>query len=108
MSTGYSLLALTGTITLPAFGHLAYKLFFREKSKFYVFAAIFCFIFTSVCTFLALQKLTLGFVYASSAITQGLILILGWRFLSENITRQHVVAISFIIFGVMSFAFSAI
>ena len=108
MNTGYSLLALTGTITLPAFGHLAYKLFFREKNKFYVFAAIFCFIFTSVCTFLALQQLTLGFVYASSAITQGLILILGWYYLSEHISRQHVFAIMLIIFGVMLFAISAI
>lgn len=103
MSTTASLLALSGNITLPALGHLAYKVSVRDRNVFYALIAVVCFALTSVCTYIALQALTLGFVYASSAITQGLILFLGWYFLAEAITRQHIVAVLLISGGVLLF-----
>jgi drug/metabolite transporter (DMT)-like permease len=97
------MIALAGTITLPAIGHLAYKLFVQRRTRGLAMLAISLFALTSICTYLALQGLPLGLVYASSALTQAVITYLGWRYLRERITWRHLCAISLIMAGVALF-----
>ena len=106
--TTLSLAALTGTIALPALGHLAYKFYVLRKTRGLAVLAIALFAATSVCTYLALKGLPLGLVYASSALTQAVITYLGWRYLRERITLRHLCAISLIMAGVALFGFGSL
>lgn len=106
--TTLSLAALTGTIALPALGHLAYKFFVLRRARGLAVLAICLFALTSICTYLALQGLPLGLVYASSALTQAVISYLGWRYLRERITLRHLCAISLIMAGVALFGLGSL
>jgi len=97
-------LALLMALIATAVAQLMYKLFYLKGNVRYVIIAIVLFVTTPAFAYLALKGLGLGVVYMSTAITQVLVLLLAYFFLNEEVNRVHIVAMLFIISGVIVYA----
>lgn len=97
-------LFLVGALASTAFAQLGYKLYFRAGRQAYLTAAVVLFVGASLFAYLALQKLTVGMVYMSTAVTQLLVAGLAWGVLGERLTRDHFIALALIVSGVVLYA----
>lgn len=97
-------LALGGALVTTALAQVAYKLHYGRPGGGWLAAAIAMFVAASVLAYLALRALPVGTVYMSTALTQLLVAALAWRVLREPFTREHGIAMAFIVLGIVVYA----
>jgi drug/metabolite transporter (DMT)-like permease len=95
--------ALSGLILSTSFGQLLYKMYFSRKKLSILMAAVFFFLFAPLCSYVALQELTIGTVYMSTAATQIVVLAASGIVLKERLHPHHFVAALFIVAGIVLF-----
>ncbi|MCJ7701310.1 MAG: EamA family transporter [Anaerolineales bacterium] len=99
-----SWIALIGALFSTALGQAFFKYSFQMKKNTYLAIAIGFFVVTPLLSYIALQRLYISTVYMSTAVTQVIILGLSRFFLKEELTKDHFVAITFILLGVIIFS----
>ncbi|MHC4772731.1 MAG: EamA family transporter [Planctomycetota bacterium] len=93
--------ALVGT----ALGQLNFKLFFVKNrcwTNMIAAAAFFCAV--PFCSYFALRQLSVGLVYMCTSVTQLMVLGLSHYILKEKLTKNHVIALTLIIAGILIYA----
>jgi len=99
----FSVICLTIALIGTAIGQLFFKMHYQHTGKIFLFSALGTFAMVPVFSYLALLNLSLAVVYMSTALTSVLVLVLSHFFLNERITKQHMMAMVFIVFGVLLF-----
>ncbi len=96
--------AIAATVVATAMGQVVYKLFFvRRQIRFLAFTGI-TFLVAQGCCYVALRDLEIGVVYMSTALTHLVIIWASHHVFREKITRDHVLALSLIVCGVVVYA----
>lgn len=99
-----SFIVLAAALTSVAFGQLNFKLYAVKSSYVNLAIAIVLFAAAQVGFFVALMDLRIGVVYMSTALTQGLVLLLSHYVLRETISRHHGIALLLIVIGIVLYA----
>lgn len=94
-------LELAGALVATAFAQLLYKVYFVRRQFRFVAAAILLFVIVPPLAYLALEHLSVGIVYMSTALTQIMVLCLSRLILKEPIGRDHWIAMTLIVAGVV-------
>lgn len=97
-------LALLIVLTFTAIAQTLYKLFFQTERLVYLAIAIILFLSVPPCTWFALRKLDVGFVYMSTAVIHVLVLYLSRAVLKEPVGRHHWIAVALIAGGLVLYA----
>ncbi|MFQ5508346.1 MAG: hypothetical protein ACE5FN_03305 [Leptospirillia bacterium] len=96
--------ALAAAIVLTALAQVTYKLYFRAHRRALVLLSVGLFLSASLMAYLALKGLSIGMVYMSTAITQILMAGLSRFILKETFSRDHAVAMTMIVTGIVIYA----
>lgn len=95
-------------VLLTAAGHIFYKQYISTKRfKFLVLTAITFIAIPGVC-FLALRELTIAQVYLCTAIVPILTTLGARRYLSEAITKHHVIGLALITSGTVLYLYNSL
>lgn len=105
MSTSLAVFSLVGALFATSVGHINFKLYYLRSKNIYLVVSLFFFGMAPVLSFFSLIRLSLGTVYISTAFTQVLILILSKTILKENINKDHIISMFFIVFGIIIYNF---
>ncbi len=98
-----SIFCLVLALFATATGQMFFKMHFQHVGSVFLFLALGTFAIIPVCSYLALLNLSLAAVYMTMALTNVLVLVMSHFFLKERITKRHIVAVTFIVFGVLLF-----
>lgn len=96
--------ALGTTLIMVAVGQTFFKLFAMRTNWLLLGLAGISLITATLTNYIALQGLALGLVYMSTALTHLLVLLLSRVVLKETLTRDHAIAMSLIISGLIVYA----
>lgn len=94
-------IALGVALTTTALGQVVLKIFAKTNRRLHFFVAIAFFVLAPCSSYFALRGLGIGTVYMSTSITQVMVLLLAWRLLQEQVTRDHLIAMALIIGGLI-------
>jgi drug/metabolite transporter (DMT)-like permease len=97
-------LALGGALLATALAQVAFKLRFTTERRAWLAAAILLFLCATGGSYLALQGLSIGMVYMSTALTQVLVAGLSRWVLREPLTADHGVGLVLIVAGIVVYA----
>lgn len=98
-----SVLCLAIALFATATGQLLFKMYYVRARKVFLFSALGTFIVVPAFSYLALLNLSLAAVYMSTAFTNVLVLVMSRVFLKESIAGRHLIAMGFIVAGIVIF-----
>ncbi len=91
-------------VTSTALGQFFYKKYMISLNKQYYLLAIFLFLITPLCSFIALKNIAIDMVYISTSLTILFVIVLSRIFLKEQVGKRRYVGIGFILLGVVLYA----
>ena len=104
MSATISWISLVITILSTSSGQLTYKIFSQERKIWLFLVAIFCFGLAQLANYLALRSIAIGVTYMMMASNYVLILLASVLVLKEKINRTKIIAVLFIISGILLYS----
>lgn len=81
-------------------GHVAFKLYFRERRTSFLGLAALSFALGQLGFFLALRNLGIGTVYMATGLVQVLVLFVSHQVLNDRISRERLLAVGTVVLGV--------
>jgi len=102
---GFSYLFLTCAIFSTAFGQVFYKMYTRDYNNIHFVITISLFLFSTIFSFMALQKISIDVVYVCTALTVFIVMLLSKFFLKEDIKKKTFQGVFLVLFGVVLYAF---
>ena len=94
-------LALAASLISTAGGMVMFKHYYRSRDRLHFAYSILLFAAVPLTTFVALQGLTLGLVYMSTAATHVLVLVMSFFFLGERIPPRVLPGVALILAGIL-------
>lgn len=95
------LVALVGAIGVTAAAQVAYKQYSIERGRNSLYATVVLFAAAPPLTYLAVKGFGVGTVYISTGVTYILVAAAGWRLFGEKPTRRRIVAMAFVLSGIV-------
>jgi drug/metabolite transporter (DMT)-like permease len=94
-------LSLAASLLATAGGMVMFKHYYRSHDRLHFAYSILLFAAVPLTTFMALQGLTLGLVYMSTAATHILVLLMSFFFLGERIPSRVLPGVALILAGIV-------